>query len=62
MVNIPETDIAFYTDSTPNGQKVAITLEELGLKYEVVHVDISKGTQKEDWFLKINPYDRLLPF
>lgn len=45
---------SFYTDNTPNGQKIAITLEELGLKYETVHVNIMKNTQKEEWFLKIN--------
>lgn len=45
---------SFYTDNTPNGQKIAITLEELGLKYETVHIDISTNVQKEEWFLKIN--------
>jgi len=39
---------------TPNGQKISITLEELGLQYEMTHIDISKGQQKEGWFLKIN--------
>jgi hypothetical protein len=43
-----------YTASTPNGQKISITLEELGLTYETVHIDIAKGVQKEDWFLRIN--------
>ncbi|TVY81150.1 Disulfide-bond oxidoreductase [Lachnellula suecica] len=55
----PKTDIALYTAGTPNGQKVNITLEELGLRYETTHVDISKGTQKEEWFLKINPNGRI---
>lgn len=49
-----ELDNSLYTAGTPNGQKVSITLEELGLEYEVTHVDISKNTQKEDWYLKIN--------
>jgi len=55
----PKTDISLYTAGTPNGQKISITLEELGLKYETTHVDITKGTQKEDWFLKINPNGRI---
>ncbi|KAG9237895.1 glutathione S-transferase [Amylocarpus encephaloides] len=55
----PKTDIVLFTDSTPNGQKVSVVLEELGLKYEMKHVDISKGTQKEGWFLKINPNGRI---
>ena len=48
----------FYTAGTPNGQKISITLEELGIKYETTHIDISKNVQKEDWYLKIN---RALP-
>jgi glutathione S-transferase len=44
----------FYTAGTPNGQKISITLEELGIKYETTHIDISKNVQKEDWYLKIN--------
>ncbi|KAM3078347.1 Glutathione S-transferase 2 [Clarireedia jacksonii] len=54
-----ETNISLYTAGTPNGQKISITLEELGLKYETSHVDISKGVQKEDWYLKINPNGRI---
>jgi hypothetical protein len=50
----PTPAIHLYTSGTPNGQKVSITLEELGIKYETTHVDISKGTQKEEWYLKIN--------
>ncbi|ESZ93593.1 hypothetical protein SBOR_6022 [Sclerotinia borealis F-4128] len=49
----------FYTAGTPNRQKVSITLEELGLKYETTHIDISKNQQKEDWYLKINPNGRI---
>jgi len=47
-------DIILYTSGTPNGQKVSITLEELGLHYETHKIDISKNAQKEDWFLRIN--------
>ncbi|MCJ1362170.1 hypothetical protein MMC16_001272 [Acarospora aff. strigata] len=59
MASIPETDILLYTAGTPNGQKVSITLEELGLKYETKKIDISKNVQKEDWFLRINPNGRI---
>ena len=65
-VAVPKTDIALYTFGTPNGQKVSITLEELRLKYETHKIDISKNTQKEEWFLRINrtfyhPYNPGLP-
>lgn len=49
-----ETNIDLYTAGTPNGHKVNILLEELGLKYTVHSIDISKNVQKEEWFLKIN--------
>ena len=51
--------IVLYTSGTPNGQKASITLEELGLPYEVQNIQISKNVQKEDWFLKINPNGRI---
>ena len=44
---------------TPNGAKASIVLEELGLPYKKEIIDISKNTQKEDWFLKINPNGRV---
>lgn len=47
------SNITLYTFGTPNGHKASVTLEELGLDYKSVSVDISKNTQKEDWFLKI---------
>ncbi|KAL3419702.1 Disulfide-bond oxidoreductase YfcG 2 [Phlyctema vagabunda] len=55
----PEPQIVLYTAGTPNGQKISIALEELGLKYEVIHIDISKNEQKEDKYLKINPNGRI---
>lgn len=54
-----KSDIHLYTTQTPNGIKISITLEELGLSYEVHKVDISKNTQKEPWFLEINPNGRI---
>ena len=52
-------DIMLYTDQTPNGVKIPIALELLGLPYEVVHLDVSTNKQKEPWFLKINPNGRI---
>ncbi|KAI8824898.1 glutathione S-transferase [Fimicolochytrium jonesii] len=51
--------ITLYTFGTPNGQKASIALEELGIDYKTVEVDIRKNTQKEEWFLKINPNGRI---
>ncbi|RYP52519.1 hypothetical protein DL768_002346 [Monosporascus sp. mg162] len=53
------SNIHLYTAQTPNGIKVSILLEELGLKYDVTAIDISKNTQKEPWFLEINPNGRI---
>lgn len=47
--------ITLFTAPTPDGYKVSIALEELGLPYEVVALDLAKGDQKQPAFLKINP-------
>jgi GST-like protein len=44
---------------TPNGWKVSIALEELGLPYVVRPVDITKGEQFEPAFLRISPNNRI---
>jgi hypothetical protein len=41
-------DIHLYTTQTPNGIKISMTLEELGLPYKVTKIDIGKNTQKVD--------------
>ena len=51
--------IDFYTWSTPNGHKVAIALEELGLPYRLKPVDIQRGEQFTPEFLAINPNNRI---
>jgi GST-like protein len=51
--------ITLYTAATPNGIKVSIALEELGLDYDVKSISLSKLEQKEDWFLQINPNGRI---
>ena len=48
-----------YTSATPNGYKVSIMLEELKLKYKVHKIDLGRQTQKEEWFLKLNPNGRI---
>ncbi len=52
-------NIDLYTAATPNGYKVSIMLEELNLKYNVHKIDLSKGTQREGWFLELNPNGRI---
>jgi len=47
------------TAATPNGWKVSIALEELGLPYTTRLLTLSKLEQKEEWFLKINPNGRI---
>ncbi|MBA4012748.1 MAG: glutathione S-transferase [Phenylobacterium sp.] len=44
---------------TPNGKKVTILLEELGLPYKVVPVHIGRGDQFTDGFLQISPNNRM---
>jgi GST-like protein len=51
--------IDLYTATTPNGWKASVTLEELGLPYEVRPVSLLENQQKEDWFLAINPNGRI---
>lgn len=41
-------DITLYSMATPNGVKVSILLEELGLPYKTVPIDISTNKQKEE--------------
>lgn len=51
--------IALYTWSTPNGYKVSIALEELGLPYEVHPIDITQNEQFDPEFLKISPNNKI---
>ena len=51
--------IDFYTWTTPNGRKVSILLEELGVPYTAHSIDISKGEQHAPDFLKIAPNNRI---
>ncbi|TDJ39119.1 MAG: glutathione S-transferase [Gammaproteobacteria bacterium] len=51
--------IELYTSSTPNGWKASVTLEELEIPYNVNAINLGKLTQKEEWFLKLNPNGRI---
>ena len=51
--------IDLYYWPTPNGWKVSIALEELGLPYNVVPVNIGTGDQFEPDFLKISPNNKM---
>jgi len=44
---------------TPNGWKITIMLEELGVPYTVIPVNIGKGDQFKPEFLKIGPNNRM---
>ena len=44
---------------TPNGKKVTILLEELGMPYKIVPVNIGRGDQFKDEFLEMNPNHRM---
>ena len=50
-------DVYFWP--TPNGYKVTMMLEELGLEYKVIPVNIGKGDQFAPEFLKISPNNRM---
>lgn len=51
--------IDLYTAATPNGHKISIALEELGLPYTLHVLSLSTGEQKQPWFLAINPNGRI---
>jgi len=51
--------IELYTWSTPNGRKISIALEELGLPYNVHPINISKDEQFAPDYLKISPNNKI---
>ena len=51
--------IELYTWTTPNGRKISIALEELGLAYDVVPVNLGKNEQMKPEFLKLNPNHKI---
>ena len=51
--------IDFYTWATPNGRKISIALEEFGLPYRTIPVDIGKDEQFDPDFLRISPNNKI---
>ena len=51
--------IDLYTWHTPNGRKISIMLEEIGMPYNVFSINIAKDEQFQPHFLKISPNNRI---
>ena len=51
--------IQLYSLATPNGQKVGVALEEMGLEYDAHKIDITKGDQFTPEFIAINPNSKI---
>lgn len=51
--------LQLHAFDTPNGRKIAVALEEMGLPYEVRVVDITKNEQFEPAFLAISPNNKI---
>jgi len=54
-----QPDIELFTWMTPNGRKVPIMLEELGMAYSVKPVDLTRNQHKSKWFREINPNGKI---
>ena len=59
MASAPPKPIDLYYWPTPNGWKISIALEEMGLPYNVIPVNISKGDQFKPEFLAFSPNNRM---
>ncbi|MFA5940857.1 MAG: glutathione S-transferase N-terminal domain-containing protein [Sinimarinibacterium sp.] len=53
------TGIELYTAPTPNGWKISVALEELGLPYTARLVNLIGGDQRKPEYLKLNPNGRI---
>ena len=51
--------IEFYAYDTPNGRKISVALEEMGLAYTVKVIDITKNEQFDPAFLRISPNNKI---
>ena len=51
--------IELHTWNTPNGRKISVALEEMGLPYKVIPVNITKGEQMAPSFLAISPNNKI---
>jgi GST-like protein len=51
--------ITLYAWDTPNGRKISVALEEMGLAYTVKPINIGKGEQRQPSFLKVSPNGKI---
>ncbi len=51
--------IELFSSDTPNGKKISIMLEEIGLEYKVTKLDLSIGEQFKPEFKKISPFSKI---
>ena len=51
--------IDLYYSPTPNGRKISILLEEIGVSYKVIMVDLTKGEQFSKEFTSISPSNKI---
>jgi len=52
-------NIQLYSLATPNGQKVSIAMEEMGISYDAHLINIKTGEQFSDEYIKINPNSKI---
>ena len=51
--------IELLSSNTPNGKKISIMLEEVGLKYKLTKININKDEQFKPEFKKISPFSKI---
>ena len=51
--------IELFSSDTPNGKKISIMLQEIGLEYKVTKIDLSAGDQFKPDFKKISPFSKI---
>lgn len=59
MNTAQDKPIEVYTWATPNGYKIHIACEEMGLNWKAIPVDIGKGNQFKPEFLKFSPNNKI---
>merc|ERR1712137_1211906 len=59
--DLPKGDhpIQLYSLATPNGQKITLALQELGVKYDAFMINIMKGDQFTSGFVEVNPNSKI---
>ena len=51
--------IELFASDTPNGKKISIMLEEIKFPYKVTSINLTKGEQFEEHFIKISPFSKI---